>query len=193
MPAFISGRCEPARLNMGLFQAIDLEARKRQLQYLVIGGLAVNFHGYSRDTADLDLLVHHDSRAQWLSLFADLGYSVFRDEDAFIQLSPPRRGAWPVDLMMVREPTFRPIFGHGKEVEMYGARVLIPTLEHLLALKLHALKHAHAGRFLKDFLDVENLVKVNKVDLRSNGLRQMFLKYGKMELYERISCACSAE
>ena len=176
---------------MGLFQAIDLEARKRELQFLVIGGLAVNFHGYSRDTADLDLLVHQDGREQWLSLLAGLGYSVLRDENAFIQLSPPTKGAWPVDLMMVREPTFRPIFDHGKEVEMYGARLLIPALEHLLALKLHALKHTHTGRFLKDFLDVENLVKVNKVDWRSNSVRQMFLKYGNMELYEKISHACS--
>ena len=178
---------------MGLFQAIDLEARKRELQFLVIGGLAVNFHGYSRDTADLDLLIHQDAREQWLLLLAELGYSVLRDEEAFIQLSPPQEGAWPVDLMLVREPTFRPIFDHGKEVEMYGARLLIPTLEHLLALKLHALKHAHPGRFLKDFLDVENLVKVNQVDSRSNGVRQMFLKYGTIELYEKISHACSTE
>ena len=178
---------------MGLFQTIESEARKRDLPFLVIGGLAVNFHGYSRDTADLDLLIQHDARERWLSLFGEPGYSVYRDGDAFIQLSPPTEGAWPVDLMMVREPTFRPIFDHGKEVEMYGARLLIPTLEHLFALKLHTLKHTHAGRFLKDFLDVENLVKVNKVDLRSNGLRQMFLKYGNMELYERLSRACSTE
>ena len=178
---------------MGLFQKINLEARKRDLPFLVIGGLAVNFHGYSRDTADLDLLIQHDAREPWLSLFAELAYSVDRDEGAFMQLSPPTQGAWPVDLMMVREPTFRPIFDHGKEVEMYGARLLIPTLEHLLALKLHALKHTHAGRFLKDFLDVENLVKVNKVDLRLENVRQMFLKYGNLELYEKVSRACSNE
>ena len=28
---------------MGLFQSIESEARKRELQFLVIGGLAVNF------------------------------------------------------------------------------------------------------------------------------------------------------
>ncbi len=176
---------------MGLFQAIDSEARKHHLHFLVIGGLAVNFHGYSRDTADLDLLIHHDAREKWLSLLAQLGYAMHRDGNAFIQLSPPTEGAWPVDLMMVREPTFRPIFDHGKKVEMYGAQLLIPTLEHLLALKLHALKHGDAGRFLKDFLDVENLVKVNKVDWRSDAVRQMFLKYGNLELYEKISRACS--
>jgi hypothetical protein len=63
----------------------------------------------------------------------------------------------------------------------------------MLCLKLHALKHARAGRFLKDFLDVENLVKVNKVDWRSNAIRQLFLKYGNIELYEKISRACSAD
>jgi len=42
-------------------------------------------------------------------------------------------------------------------------------------------------------LDVENLAKVNKVDLRSDDVRQMFLKYGNTELYEKISRACSTE
>jgi hypothetical protein len=176
---------------MGLFQTIESEARNRELPFLVIGGLAVNFHGCPRDTADLDILIRQEEREQWLSLLTELGYCVIQDKGAFIQLSPPSEGAWPVDLMLVREPTFRPIFDHGNETEMYGARLLIPTLEHLLALKLHTLKHSHAGRFLKDFLDVENLVKVNKVDLRSNSVRQMFLKYGTAEIYEKISRACA--
>lgn len=178
---------------MGLFQQISSEAKKRKLEFLVIGGLAVNFHGYSRDTADLDILIHRDAREQWLSLFSELGYSLHKEEGAFIQLSPPKRGEWPVDLMMVREATFRPMLNYGREVEMYGMRLLIPTLEHLIALKLHALKHTHAGRFLKDFLDVENLIRVNKVDLRSNSVRQLFLKYGNVELYEKVSRACVRE
>jgi len=176
---------------MGLFQTIAEETRKRELQFLVIGGLAVNLHGYSRDSADLDLLIHRDAREHWLSLFSILGYTVFQEKGAFIQLSPPKQGDWPVDLMMVREPTFRPMLEHGKEVAMFGARMLIPTLEHLIALKLHALKHTHEGRFLKDFLDVENLVRVNKVDLASDSIRQLFLKYGNVELYEKVSRACA--
>ncbi len=175
---------------MGLFQTIHLEAQNQGLQFLVIGGLAVNFHGYSRDTADLDLLIQSDAHERWLRLFSELGYSVYADKGAFVQLSPPKAGAWPVDLMIVGGPTFRPMFEHGKQVEMFEARMLIPTLEHLIALKLHALKHTHAGRFLKDFLDVENLVRVNRVDLGSESVRQLFLKYGNMDLYEKVSRAC---
>jgi len=178
---------------MGLFETISVEAKNRELQFLVIGGLAVNFHGFSRESADLDLLICHDARERWLGLFSELSYSVYEEKGAFIQLSPPRDGAWPVDLMMVREPTFRQIFEHGKQAEMFGARLLVPALEHLIALKLHTLMHSHAGRYLKDFLDVENLERINKIDLRSEKVRQLFLKYGNMELYEKISRASARQ
>ena len=174
---------------MSLFQEIIHGAQRHQLRFLVIGGLAVNLHGYSRDTADLDLLIQRDAREQWLTLFSRLGYTIYQDRGVFIQLAPPQAGAWPVDLMLVNEATFRPMVDNGCEVEMYGARLLIPALEHLLALKLHALKHSHAGRFLKDFLDVENLVRVNQLDLSTDRVRQWFLKYGNAELYEKVSRA----
>ncbi|MEO5803979.1 MAG: nucleotidyltransferase [Verrucomicrobiota bacterium] len=175
---------------MGLFQTINLEARNRGLNFLVIGGLAVNFHAYSRETADLDILICRDSRDAWLQLFSELGYTIDQEKGGFIQFLSPNQEAWPIDLMLVNETTFASMFDNAKEVEMFGEKLLIPSLEHLIALKLHALKHSHAGRFMKDFLDVENLVRANKVDLRSNNIRDLFLKYGTLELYEKVSRAC---
>ena len=172
---------------MGLFQQISLEGKRQDLQFLVIGGLAVNFHGYARDTADLDLLIQQDARDRWLGLLLELGYTVYHDKGVFVQLSPPKEGAWPVDLMLVRQPTFQPTYAAGIRTEMFEADVIVPTLEHLLALKLHALKHGHIGRYLKDYLDVENLIRVNRVDLRAGNIRQLFEKYGTMELYEKVS------
>jgi hypothetical protein len=78
-------------------------------------------------------------------------------------------------------------------VEMFGANVIIPTLEHLLALKLHALKHGHIERYPKDYLDVENLIRVNRVDLRAENIRQLFQKHGTLELYEKVSRTCAAK
>lgn len=172
---------------MGLFEQIKSESTKQGLSFLVIGGLAVNLHGYSRETADLDLLIRRDARDEWLGFFFELGYTISQDRDVFLQLTPPRKGAWPVDLMLVRQQTFRPMLAAGLTVEMYGVKVLIPNLEHLLALKLHALAHGHFGRYLKDYLDVENLIRINRLDLRSEKMRQLFQKHGTMELYEKIS------
>ena len=172
---------------MGLFQELDIQARKHKLDFLIIGGLAVIFHGYSRDTADLDLLIRRNERPEWLGLFSQMGYSIHEERDAFVQLSPPEAGAWPVDLMFVVDPTFDPILAAGISVEMFGAPVKIPILEHLIALKLHALKHGHIRRYLKDWLDVENLVRIHGLDVRSEKWKQLFLKYGTLEIYEKIS------
>lgn len=51
---------------------------QRQLPFLVIGGHAVNAYGYSRETADLDILVNKADRDQWLSWFHSLNYTIYR-------------------------------------------------------------------------------------------------------------------
>lgn len=178
---------------MGLFEQIRSESTKRGLSFLVIGGLAVNLHGYSRETADLDLLIRRDDREGWLRFFFELGYSVSQDRRVFLQLTPPREGAWPVDLMLVGDQTFHSMLSAGLTVEMYGVNVVIPNLEHLLALKIHALTHGHLGRYLKDYLDVENLIRIHQLDLSSEKMRQLFLKHGTMELYERLSRTSAVE
>ncbi len=178
---------------MGFFQTIQDEAQKRNLRFLVIGGLAVNMHKFSRDTADLDLLVLKDAREAWLDLFAKLGYVIYADRGVFVQLTPPAAGAWPADLMFVNSDTFSQMMSAALEVDMFGARLSIPSLDHLLALKVHALKHGHLGRFGKDLLDVDNLIRINKVDVRSEKFRLMFLKYGSAELYEKVVRAITPE
>jgi predicted nucleotidyltransferase len=172
---------------VNFFETIDSETRARNLQFLVIGGLAINLYGYSRDTADLDFLICSNQRSQWLDLFSRLDYGVFKDGGNFIQLSSAKQAAWPVDLMLVQEKTFQPMFAASREVDLYGTHSRIPSLEHLLALKLHALKNTRLHRFLKDFLDVENLIRINKLDIKSKNTRQLFLKYGTLELYDKVS------
>jgi hypothetical protein len=178
---------------VNLFETIDLETRKRHLQFLIIGGLAINQYGFSRETADLDLLVCADDRAQWFELFAKFGYGIFNDGGSFIQFSPPEQSAWPVDLMLVQQKTFQPMRDVSREVDFYGITARIPSLEHLLALKLHALKNTRLHRFLKDFLDVENLIRINQIDIGSENIRQLFLRYGTIELYEKISRSLASE
>jgi len=172
---------------VSFFETISAETKKRDLSFLVIGGLAITFYGYSRETGDLDLLIHRDFREQWLDLFSNFGYTVYREGQGFLQFSAPEQSAWPVDLMLVRENTFRPMYSASREVNLYGAQTRIPSLEHLLMLKLHALKNANLNRFLKDFMDVENLIRINKLDIKSESIKRLFAKYGTADLYEKIS------
>jgi predicted nucleotidyltransferase len=172
---------------VNVLATIDQEAASRRLRYLIIGGLAVNQYGYSRDTSDLDFFISQNDRAEWMQLLAKFGYANFHDGGNFIQYQAPEKNAWPVDLMLVQEKTFAPIFAGSIDAEFFGVKTKVPLLEHLIALKLHALKNTRMHRFLKDFLDVENLIRINRLDIKSQNIRELFEKYGTKDLYEKIS------
>ena len=172
---------------MKFFANLDQEAKSKSLRYLVIGGLAINHYGYSRDTSDLDFFISLNERPDWMQLLAKFGYANFHDGGNFIQYDAPDKNAWPVDLMLVQEKTFAPILEASLEAEFFGVKTRVPRLEHLIALKLHALKNTRMHRFLKDFLDVENLIRINKLDLGSKKVRDLFERYGTQDLYEKIS------
>ena len=46
-------------------------------------------------------------------------------------------------------------------------------------------------RFLKDFQDLEGLLVINNIDPNTEKIRQLFIKYGTLDLHEKIVRACS--
>jgi len=169
-----------------IYGRLKAAAARRGLRFILIGGHAVNLHGYARSTADLDLLICRDDRDAWVSATAELGYTVSRDGVTFLQLMPSQVAEWPLDLMLVGRDTFEEMVRAAQPMRLFGEEVLVASLPHLLALKLHALKHTNVGRVLKDYEDVLNLATVNNLDLRSDEFRHLCLRYGTPELYERI-------
>ncbi len=89
--------------------------------------------------------------------------------------------------MLVQEKTFAPVLAASQTADFFGVKTRVPSLEHLIALKLHALKNTRMTRFLKDFLDVEYLIRINRLDIKSNNVRDLFDKYGTPDLYDKIS------
>jgi hypothetical protein len=172
---------------VSFFATIHEEAARRKLRFLVIGGLAVNHYGYSRDTSDLDFFISQSDRAEWMKLLHDFGYVSHNDGGNFIQYNPPAQNAWPVDLMIVQEKTFSTVLIASQDADLFGVKTRVPSLEHLIALKLHVLKNTRMSRFLKDFLDVEYLIRLNRLDIQSKNIRALFDKYGTPDLYDKIS------
>jgi hypothetical protein len=171
---------------MPLFAQLTEAAAGQGLTFLVIGGHAVIQHGFQRGTEDLDLLVCKDDRAIWLTLVAGLGYRLLRDGGSFAQFESPDPSEWNLDLMFVAAATFARLRAGATPAQVEGVTVSIPSLEHLLALKVHALKHGQGLRVLKDLTDVAELLAVNRVDPKTPWVRALFEKHGDVELYERV-------
>lgn len=171
---------------MNLFEILLRLSRDYSLPFVVIGGHAVNALGYSRQTLDLDLMVRRADRDAWLAALGQVGYALDRDGEVFAQLSPGIQGMWPIDLMLVNESTFAGILSESTEKEFRSVKLRVPSLEHLCALKLHALKHGLPHRDAKDFGDLTQLLFANTVDVRTQKFRQLVEKYGTAQIYERI-------
>jgi len=94
--------------------------------------------------------------------------------------------------MLVSDETFHKMSSQSKETQFGETRARIPSLEHLIALKLHALKQDLSHRRILDFDDVSNLILKNGINLEESRWRDIFEKHGTLDLYERIRKATKA-
>lgn len=176
---------------MKIIATIAERAAAAGLPFLIIGGNAVVAHGYQRYTQDIDLLVRqHDLRA-WDSLILPLGYFHHHVARVFVMYSPTEAGRPPIDFMLVDDSTFQKLASGAIEVELEGARIRIPALVHLIALKLHALRHGGEHRRERDLGDVLELLQINHVDLAAPEYCEILDRYAtealRAEIHARLA------
>ena len=128
-----------------------------QVEYLLIGGYAVAYHGYPRATAEMDIWIatHPRNAAQVVTALKEFGFDVpelsvelFQTENQIVRMGKP-----PVRIEIVTG------ISGVNFAECYAARVIhvLDGLEVSL-ISLHHLKlnKRAAGRY-KDLDDLENL------------------------------------
>ncbi|HZV35901.1 MAG TPA: nucleotidyltransferase [Verrucomicrobiae bacterium] len=171
---------------MGIIEILNHGSTESGFDFLIIGGYAVNAHGYARLTVDLDILINKAHRDFWKELMLKNGYTVYNEHENFSQFTPVARDQLPVDFMFVNEQTFQKMRAEAVAGVMGGIKVKHPSLMHLIALKLHVIKQALPHRASKDLYDVIQLVQINHVDVKSGDFKQLCEKFGDKKTYEAI-------
>jgi len=169
-----------------IFHLISAVCKKRNVSCVLIGGFAVNYYKVSRQTADVDFLITKDGYEKILSLLEAEGLKEDYTQEVFARLTADKADFMDLDFMFVDKETLDKIIKEGKTVEIAEQKFIAPCLNHLIALKLHAIKHNPEIRELKDFLDIAELIKVNKINIKSDEFRALCLKYGTEELYNKL-------
>ena len=164
-------------------------SRDQKLPFLVIGGHAVIASGYRRTTDDLDIVVTKEHRQTWREIMEGIGYRLFSDQPTFAQFRPPQPWEWPVDLMFVSQETFSKMSKDAVETTIHETKVRIPSPEHLIALKLHALRYGPPRRGGIDLTDIIEIVVANKMNVTSDTFKEICERFGTVEIYARIKVA----
>lgn len=130
---------------------------KNDVEYLIIGGFAVAFHGHPRYTKDLDVWINSASSnvRKLLKALKDFGFGSlelkpedFSNPDDVIQLGyPPNR----IDLITeIKGVDFESCYDQKVETQIDGIKVSFIDLENLKKNKKATGRH-------QDLADLENL------------------------------------
>ena len=169
-----------------VFHVISDLTKQEGVPCVLIGGFAVNHYRVTRQTADVDFLITKEDFGKIAGLLEKAGYKKILSQENFAQLKSSQLSLLDVDFMFVDEETLKKIIKEGQGLKIAGQKFIVPSLHHLIALKLHSIKHNPKIRFSKDWPDIMNLVRINDVDVKEKKFKELCLKYGTEEIYQKI-------
>lgn len=170
-----------------VFHLLSAISKKTSIPFILIGGFAINYYKYSRQTFDVDFLIKSKDFPKILDSLVAAGYKEDYKQEAFARLTSSKSPLFmDIDFMFVDKETFTKIAKDSQKTSIAGCEFRVPSLEHLIVLKLHAIKYNPNLRMAKDMPDIINLIKINKVDAKSNKFKELCLKYATEEIYQKL-------
>lgn len=169
-----------------IFHLIREIANEAGVSFVLIGGFAVNYYKVTRQTLDIDFLITKEDFDKISGPLEKSGFKLEDIKDVFARFSGNKYYLMDIDFMFVDAETLKKIVNDGKEISIAKQKFLVPSLENLIALKLHSVKYNQKSREYKDLPDIINLIKMNNVNCKTKKFHELCLKYGTEELYKKI-------
>ncbi len=162
---------------MNYFESVFKELNKEHIKYVVVGGVAVNLHGYLRFTGDLDLLLllEDENLKKMGKLMKKLGYSErlpvsvlsLSDKKQVKQwleeknmkaysFTPPKNNPLQIDIIMEESLKYDKIFANKVNKRIDDTVIPVISIEDLIKMKRRANRQ-------QDLVDLEALINLKKI------------------------------
>ena len=152
--------------------------------YALVGGLGLHAHGHSRVTFDLDLVTRADAQARLVPHLEELGYETVHRSAGYSNHSHADPEWGSVDVVYIDEETARQLFpACTRTLRLGGREVPVPSPEHLIAMKIQALRN-DPTRELQDLADIQYLLGLPETSRET--ARVYFDRAGLTEWYDRL-------
>lgn len=153
----------------------------------VIGGVALTAYGHPRLTLDLDLVTEAPAQQPLVAFMEAQGFLTLHRSSGYSNHRHPEPDRGRVDFMYVRDQTADRLFASVRELPGPSGRAIqVPRPEHLIAMKVQAMKDA-PERGWQDLADIAYLLRVDGVD--RNEARGYFVRAGLEERWNELARA----
>ena len=141
---------------MMLYEEILREFQKHKIKYVLVGGIAVNLHGYLRSTADMDILVEMSdgNLGKVVGILKKEGYRVKQPVDPMGIADERTRNDW------IRHKHMK-AFNFYKEAEFKEVDIIIESPVSFAEAKKSALR-IKIDDTLLPVISIDNLIKMKR-------------------------------
>ena len=157
---------------------------KKGIECLLIGGFAVNYYGYTRNTLDVDFMVLPDQIEIVRESMRRAGFTNIAIQENVAFFSMPGKPL-RVDFLQTSKSTMQKLLVHSKLATVGGREVRVPSLGDLIAMKIFSLSRDLARRMGKDLPDIAYLCVLHNLDMESD-VRPLCDEFGTGECYQMI-------
>lgn len=151
---------------------------------LLIGGFAVNYYGYSRNTLDVDFMISGDQLDVVKQVMMQEGFTNVSINDNVVFFNKPGTQL-RIDFLSIDSNTMQILLGSATPIRFHGVELKVPALKDLIAMKIFALTRNMARRLGKDLPDIAYLTIINNLNVESD-IRPLCDRFGSDECYELI-------
>lgn len=155
-----------------------------RIRWAVGGGLAIHAWGYSRTTRDIDFITDGRTRESVIRFAESIGYRTFYASHGYSNHEHPEEAFGRVDFMYVYDETADQVFAAAERRLVAGdVAAPIPMPEHLIAMKVQAMKNA-PRRVPIDIPDVTFLLSLPTIDREK--VRNYFDRAGMLKIFDEL-------
>lgn len=156
----------------------------RGYPWAVAGGLALQLHGFARNTQDIDLVVESQTQPGLVAFMESQGYETLHVSPGFSNHLHADAVFGRVDFIYVDAGTAGRLFPACRRMSWGSGRSLpVPLPEHLVAMKVHAMKN-DPSRVFREMADIQYLMHLP--DVEPSRVRVYFEKAGLADRYDEL-------
>ncbi len=144
----------------------------------------MNYHGYTRNTLDVDFMIVAEQLEVVRRLMKQAGFTDITVEDNVAFFSRPG-SPLRVDFLRVDGETMRKLLANSFRAKVQECEVRLPSLKDLIAMKIFSLSGDVARRGAKDLPDIAYLSVLNNLDFDAD-IKPLCDRFGTVETRELI-------
>jgi len=161
--------------------------RKKNIDFVLSGGLALSTMGIFRFTRDIDFVVPEESKEAIHEIMAELGYERqdFSTEEIVSYFSPLRVFG-QVDFVLARRRYTKAMIRRARKSLVFDGEFEVKALlpEDLIGLKIQAIANDPQNRFVIDAPDIQRILRLYMDKMDMDLVREYFRIFDKEALLD---------